>query len=873
MLVMSLKRHRGERSLSTDDSSVKRIVRHKEHHDSPPHNSIIDHDGRKRSLSQREYQNSRPFNDGRGSFNKFPKYTSHRNSEERSPPTRERHPAGRHSQFLAPDSPPPPPRHTTKPHHYNDSHGHMNSGSSLLDQIDYSLHISNLDMRVSDEELRKALFKEFKRYGFINIKVLGYGKDRKAFINYHHYDEARKARKETQNLRVYSRSIHVEWSKQTLLKYPEVATGKKSSGTTMNNDTTHNSSYYDNYHGNNEGSRLNDGGGRTTSLSNRNHHERLSLDHDDKRDVSYRSSNTNSSRSGVPLSTMEPKQVIPITDPNATRTLFVGNLELDTTERELRDLFSQYGRIESVDIKLAKSAGTTYAFVKFTTITDAMNAKDDMHGRLYGNTKLKIGFGKGSPTGKVWVGNLKSTRDLAEVRHEMDRFGLVRRCDYRDGDNHAYIHFESLDAAQASVSALDGFRLRNGRSVKLDLHKPLFMRDGEEFSGSELRHDSEEFITTSNHRHHSEREVVTYTSRKSSTDGCYRGKDRVVNDVGDSREKNLRKRHRSPERPLRQISRQRDGYDGDESNSKRRAVDSKHHHQKGYGHHSSDRQKSTKHSDRDTSRKNSEREHTDKDSSRFDDGQERKSEKKTNSAQMKSTSESSIQALSAEASVMTIMMESDSALKLNNSTEPVSPESIGKTNKPDSPQCDSLSELSKLYPSPWRGNLVLKNTGFPARMYLIGGDPSVAESLLRCKDEQNALRITQRLRLEQPRLDEVNKRISLAGPSGHCILFALPGSTANQNSPDNGQTSMQLRPLRSLVSYLKQKEAAGIVALSAADFGEVSENKDPKEVVGVLHAFPPCDFSHSQLSKIIPSLGPDPSKEDHIVVLLVKGNV
>ena len=879
---MSLKRHRGERSLSTDDSSVKRIVRHKEHHDSPPHNSMIDHENRKRSLSQREYHHSRSFNDGRGSYNKFPKYTSHRNSEERSP-NRERHPSGRdhhHSQFLAPESPPPPPRHTTKPHHYIDNHGagnHMNSGSgsSLLDQIDYSLHISNLDVRVSDEELRKALFKEFKRYGFINIKVLGYGKDRKAFINYHHYDEARKARKETQNLRVFSRSIHVEWSKQTLLKYPEVATGKRSSGSSMNNDNTHHSSYYDDYHGNNESSRLNEGGGRTTNLSSRNHHERLSLDHDDKRDVSYKSSNSNTLRSG-PLS-LEPKQVIPITDPNATRTLFVGNLELDTTERELRDLFSQYGRIESVDIKLAKSAGTTYAFVKFTTITDAMNAKDDMHGRLYGNTKLKIGFGKGSPTGKVWVGNLKSTRDLAEVRHEMDRFGLVRRCDYRDGDNHAYIHFESLDAAQAAVSALDGFRLRNGRCVKLDLHKPLFMRDGEEFSGSELhtpRRDSDEFIPTSNHRHHNEREVVAYTSRKSSTDEYYRGKDRVVNDAGNDRDKNLRKRHRSPERPLRQISRQREGYDGDDTNSKRRAVDydSKHHHQKGYGHHASDRQKSTRHNDRDSSRKNSDREHTEKES-RFNDGQERKLEKKSNSTQLKSTSETSIQALSAEASVMTIMMESDSALKLNNSTEPVSPESIGKTNKPDSPQCDSLSELSKLYPSPWRGNLVLKNTGFPARMYLIGGDPSVAESLLRCKDEQNALRITQRLRLEQPRLDEVNKRISLAGPSGHCILFALPGSTANQNSPENGQTSMQLRPLRSLVSYLKQKEAAGIVALSAADFGEVSENRDPKEVVGVLHAFPPCDFSHSQLSKIIPSLGPEPSKEDHIVVLLVKGNV
>lgn len=939
-----MKRHRGERSLSTDDVSVKRIVRHKEHNDSPPggsssHDSVLNHDGgggRKRSLNQREYSghHSRPFNDSRGSYNKFSKYSSSQgNSETDRSPTVSTQRADRHisrdhhhhsSQFMdhdvsPPPPPPPPPRHhSNKSHHshYNDNHDSvggsnhsMNSGgggTSILDQIDYSLHISNLEVRVSDEELRKVLFREFKRYGFISIKILGYGKDRKAFVNYHNYDEARKARKETQHFRVFGRPIHVEWSKQTLLKYPEVATGKRSSGGSSSVTESHHSSYYDDYRGNSDrisssdNTRPSRSSGRTS-----NNHDRGLMMEDDKRDVSYRSStNTNSARVTSSAS-IEAKQVVPITDPNATRTLFVGNLELDTTERELRDLFSQYGRIESVDIKLAKSAGTTYAFVKFTTITDAMNAKEDMHGRLYGNTKLKIGFGKGSPTGKVWVGNLKSTRDLAEVRHEMDRFGLVRRCDYRDGDNHAYIHFESLDAAQAAVSALDGFRLRNGRSVKLDLHKPLFLREGEDsFSGSDIVHtprrDSDEYTPTTQHHHrHSDREIVSAsnytasTSRK-STDEYYRPKDRVVNDDSDDHHRNQRKRQRSFDQPVRHVSssssRQREDHHDDEvSHSKRKPInyDSRQH-QKDYRHHSSEkppsRTNSSRHSDGEytSGRKLSERD-SDKEI-KYEDVvvvhdkkvHDKKPDKATvtTSSTGKLNTESSIQqALSDEASATTIMMESDSALKLNNSTEPVSPESIGKTNKPDSPHRDSLTELAKLYPSPWRGNLVLKNTGFPARMYLIGGDPSVAESLLRCKDEQSALRITQRLRLEQPRLDEVNKRISLAGPSGHCILFALPGSTANQNSPDNDRLSMQLRPLRSLVSYLKQKEAAGIVALSAADFGEVSENRDPKEVVGVLHAFPPCEFSHSQLSKIIPSLGSEPSKEDHIVVLLVKGNV
>ena len=212
-----------------------------------------------------------------------------------------------------------------------------------------------------------------------------------------------------------------------------------------------------------------------------------------------------------------------------------------------------------------------------------------------------------------------------------------------------------------------------------------------------------------------------------------------------------------------------------------------------------------------------------------------------------------------------------------------------KENKTDNAEsAESLGDLAKLYPVAWRGNLVLRNTGFPTRMHLIWGDPAVVEMLVRCKEDASSLRFTQRLRLEPPRLDEVNKRMAIAGPSGHCILIALPGPTPSQSSsPDHSTNGLdtastpntQLRPLKSLVSYLKQKEAAGIVALTATgsdktigDLSEVNSNSE-KDNVGVLHAFPPCEFSHNQLLKVAPNLGPEPSREDHIVVLLVKGTV
>ena len=44
-----------------------------------------------------------------------------------------------------------------------------------------------------------------------------------------------------------------------------------------------------------------------------------------------------------------------------------------------------------------------------------------------------------------------------------------------------------------------------------------------------------------------------------------------------------------------------------------------------------------------------------------------------------------------------------------------------------------------------------------------------------------------------------------------------------------------------------------------------------EDTQGVLHAFPPCDFAQSKLVKAAPTLDPEPSKEDYLVMVLVKG--
>ena len=919
-------RRKDNHHIASDDmSTMKRIVRHKGNNDSPsPERGS---NSRKRSVTERD-MTQHSYSSRSSSSTNYDKYSSsaskYANRGGDGNNSSSQHDSGsdnigRRRSF--------PGTSVHSRHHKTFTNSRSSTSSSnLLDQIDFSLHISNLDVRPTDDEIKKMLFKEFKRFGFITVKVLGYGKDRRAFINYQDYDQARRARKENQHLTFFTRPLHVEWSKSTLIKYPDIASGRKPSSSTSDGtsnsffDDFHMSGSHDNNAGSHDrhsdrhsGSHERHSGSHDHHSVSRNHqsgshdhhsraHDHISTHHagshdhhtrsrdhsrerisDHKRDVSYRPSG----RTGGREETAKP--FLPVLDSNATRTLFVGNLDLNVTERELRDMFSRFGRIESVDIKVAKSAGTSYSFIKFTTITDAINAKNDMHGQLYGNFRLKIGFGKGSPTGKVWVGNLSSTRDLSEVRHEMDRFGLIRRCDYRDGDTHAYIHFESLDAAQAAVQALQNMRLRNGQAVKLDIHKPLHMRDIEdEFIGREPIEYSSDSRSRSHRDVDSDYDMRKDTSTIHDNFSSYHGsKDRIVSKVVDE-DRNYRKRTRSFGRTVSH----NDDYSNDYiSSSKRRAVDDAP--PPSSSHKSNNNNKDYHHSKR-TSR----RDHHDDTASNGGRRKRRSSDREQQTTLESNTANKdnnivsehnndmelppppppppppptlTAEAVASSSSVM--MMEGDTALKLTDSTEPVSPDSDGKGVKPDSTHLETLSELGKSYPVAWRGNLVLKNTGFPARLHLVGGDPSVAEYLLRGKDEPCVLRITQRLRLEQPRLDEVNKRLTIAGPNGHCILFALPGPTVNHNSPDENDDNMQLRPLRSLVSYLKQKEAAGIVALNASDIGGEGNCGDNKEVIGVLHAFPPCEFSQAQLMKVIPSLSLEPSKEDHIVVLLVKGNV
>nr|MBE5726590.1 spenito [Cucujiformia] len=103
--------------------------------------------------------------------------------------------------------------------------------------------------------------------------------------------------------------------------------------------------------------------------------------------------------------------------------------------------------------------GNAFAFVRFSTLDMAHRAKVELSGQYIGKFQCKIGYGKATPTTRIWVGGLGSWTSVPQLEREFDRFGAIKKIDYVKGENQAYILYDSIDAAQAAVKEMRGFPL------------------------------------------------------------------------------------------------------------------------------------------------------------------------------------------------------------------------------------------------------------------------------------------------------------------------------------------------------------------------------------------------------------------------------
>lgn len=724
-----------------------------------------------------------------------------------------------------------------------------------------TLKISELGSQLNDEEIEDGLFHEFKRFGDVSVRIGRENDEKVAYVNFRRPEDARAAKHARGRLVLYDRPLKIE----------TVYMNRRRSRSPITKDSFPSGQRHP--HCQRQLS--------PTGLGYRDFRlQQLALGRlppppppphirDLERDRDFSIYDARNRPPYIPECAVYREEDVlnAEDDQRANRTLFLGSLDVTVTESDLRRAFDRFGLITEVDIKrAARGQSNTYGFIKFENLDMARRAKMAMSGKVVGHSPIKIGYGKPTPTTRLWVGGLGPWVPLAALAKEFDRFGTIRTIDYRKGEVWAYIQYESLDASQAAYTHMRGFPLGGpDRRLRVD------------FADTEHRYQQQQYVQLPLPLPHYDLVPEPFTHRLTDP---------------------VRVRERSPPLPAR--FRDRDLYSGAEwsglgvhdrirgssfdpldrldrrsretwSVEQERELQSRdlgrkrRHLDDGYRldhspdindfggrRHGSSLERSPGGSSRDggrysdperlprSGRTTPSRERQD---SSFGDRRRRT----LSPAEPGSSSEKDRKRKASDSS--------KSPAKKEDRTGPPSSSKPAQPSK-TAPAGQKLSQV-------WQGVLLLKNSSFPSSLHLLEGDNSVASSLLvegSSGGQVSQLKISQRLRLDKPKLDEVSRRIKAAGSGGYSILLAVPGKSEDGGVQDSSSSTE--RPLKNLVSYLKQKEAAGIISLP------VGGARD-KDQGGVLHAFPPCEFSQQFLDASAKAFAK--SEDDYLLMVIIRG--
>ena len=631
-----------------------------------------------------------------------------------------------------------------------------------------TLCVSNIRCRVSLEIVREVLHETFSKFSELDVHIVNDDGGTIAYVDFASSEDAQEAKQSLGALVLFDMPVRVEC----------VAYNKNRKRTASLNA---HSSAHDSY-SNDDMSPL------LISSSNRQllrhtddrilpaesrHHSRLT--NDEPEWTNMKQDSHSETRFPHHLTHIKPED-----DAQATRTLFVGNLDYDISEPELQSVFKCYGKLQDIDIKRPlRGTGNAYAFVKFINLDMAHDAKVHMSGEYIGKFQCKIGYGKVSPTNCVWICGLGSAISLKIIESEFDRFGVIRNIDWQGNSNHAYVLYENTVAAAAACQLMRGFQFGGSKQrLRVDFADESLMAGATNPSSSNCATPAKKVIET--------REPTFNDDDVKGGGRCSAG-----------RESGRRGQRRSSAGRSKSTTRHR----GEREKASRHVV------------------------------------------SPASEG------KRAAAAAGRSTAEPPAASDERHATARDESAAEGRLLPLANVD-----------------RATTVSELAKCLPVVWSGALVLKNSSFAARMHLLSGNVRVVDTLMRDQTttEMPVLRITQRLRLDRTKLDEVGRRVASSGANGHSILLAMPGcveALENSTSPPVLQ-----RPLRNLVSYLSEKHAAGVIGLPP-------NRTDSAGDVGLLHAFPPCQFGYSLLSKSACKLEAETPPEHHLVVVVVKDGV
>ncbi|GIX60697.1 RNA recognition motif-containing protein [Babesia caballi] len=166
--------------------------------------------------------------------------------------------------------------------------------------------------------------------------------------------------------------------------------------------------------------------------------------------------------------------VLSIYDRNQEATLYVGNLDTQVDEELLWEFFVQVGPVKHVHIPRDKVTGhhQGYGFVEFETEDDADYAVRILNFVKLYNKPLKCNKASRDKQtfeigANLFIGNLDADVDDKLLHDTFASFGniisakVVRDVDSADGKTYAFISYDSFEASDAALAAMNGQFIAN----------------------------------------------------------------------------------------------------------------------------------------------------------------------------------------------------------------------------------------------------------------------------------------------------------------------------------------------------------------------------------------------------------------------------
>lgn len=163
-------------------------------------------------------------------------------------------------------------------------------------------------------------------------------------------------------------------------------------------------------------------------------------------------------------------------------TVWVGNLDGETTEEALTEAFGSFGPIQSVKVL------DSYAFIRYEDASSAAMALTEMNGHTLGRTVIRTGVGRDdSPDGlnrkasfelnhgslmggaakSVWVGNLPLDIDERTLAKIFSPFGVIENIRLVPTKHCAFVIYSRAEQASSAIAELDGQLKIGDESIKL----------------------------------------------------------------------------------------------------------------------------------------------------------------------------------------------------------------------------------------------------------------------------------------------------------------------------------------------------------------------------------------------------------------------